>query len=289
MKLKKLAAGLGALGLLAIAAPSLAAPTLTYTTANYGVQVLDPFGSIDWNSGSTAVAVGYNPFAQVNVGITTTYFSNAVGILDPDGNTFTTPGITPPPGSGNGWEFTVVATIIESSVCLVSQNGVGVPAGPGNPCVIATFSATGGSWNVYFDALADSSTVTGAGMTDGDLVMTGAIDPGLAGTFTASGTGGSGIFDFRGAVTYTNSAYITPDIEFSRATSTLQIGTSTGGWTPATGLPGAGGAAIPGIPQGAILLQADANQSYGIPEPTTLALLGLGLIGFVVGSRRRVC
>jgi len=284
MKLKTLAASLGAVGLLAIAAPSYAIPSLTWTSTNYGTQVVDPFGGLDWNSAGTAVSVGFDPTVVTSM-VTTVYWANAVGIKDPNGNTYNTPGITPPVNNPAGWEFTVYATIVEQATCTATLLG-GAPSAL-NPCIQSNFTTLSGSYDIYFDALADSNLVSGAGITDGDLVISGNMYAGFAGTFTSTGNNdGSGIFRFRGGVDYTNPLYIAPGLDYSRATSTLQFGSDTGGWTAPTSTPDTAGGTT-GLPRTYLAFQADGNQTFGIPEPGTLALLGLGLVGFVVGTRRR--
>lgn len=285
MNLSKIAVGLSAVGLLAVAAPSFAIPSLTWTSTNFGTQTVDPFGGIDWNSAGTAVSVGFNP-AVANSVITTTYWANAVGIKDPNGGTYATPGINPP--AANGWEFTIKAVITETSICLLTADFNATPVSALNPCISALFVTVNGSYDVYFDPLADANLVTGAGITDGDVVLSGTVNSGVAGSFNVTGPGsGTGAFSFKGAVTYTNNAYINPDLDFSRATTTLQIGGDTGGWQAPTSQPNGGGGTT-GLPANYLAFQADGNQTFGIPEPGTLALLGLGLVGAVVGSRRRV-
>ena len=284
MKLKTLAASLGAIGLLAVAAPSYAIPSLTWTSTNYGTQSVDPFGGLEWDSASTAVSVGFDPTALTSV-VTTTFWSTANGIKSPSGSTFNTPGITPPGNNPVGWEFTIYATIVEQATCVLTLNG-GLP-GAGNPCIQSNFFTVGGSYDIYFDPLADANLVTGAGITDGDVVISGSMSPGFAGTFTTTGgNDGSGIFRFRGIVDSTNPLYIAPGLDYSRATSTLQFGDDTGGWTAPSSLPGAAGGTA-SLPQGYLAFQADGNQTFDIPEPGSLALLGVGLVGFVVGTRRK--
>ena len=77
MKLKRLAAGLGALGLLAIAAPSFAIPTLTFTSGA-NTYTVDPFGGIDWQSNATAISTA--PVFDGATTSTTSYLAAAEAI-----------------------------------------------------------------------------------------------------------------------------------------------------------------------------------------------------------------
>ena len=271
MKLKKLAARLGALGLLAVAAPSFAIPTLTIVDG-LNSYVVDPFGGMDWQSNATAVSTA--PVFDGVTQSTTTYLASATEIkLAGGANSFVS-------GLGSGYEFTIKATINETQTCLLWS---GLPFA--STCVVANFTAVGGTFDIYYDSVVDSNIVTGTGFVDGTKVISGSILPGPAGIFSLITS--SGVFDFDALVTFTNldstkDAYFNPALTSSNAIATLQIGGTTTDWTPPTSWVDGGG-----IPTGAIVFQADGNQTFNVPEPTTLALLGLGLVGFGAARRRR--
>lgn len=276
----KLAAGFSALGLLAVAAPSVAAPSLTFTTAANGTQVIDPFGGFDYISNATAVSTA--PVFDGTSIITTTYLASANAIQDPGGNNYNTPGIRPTtPLGSNPWEFTVKATITETAICILA----GGPTG----CVTALFTATGGSWDVYYDSTADADILAGTGYINGTRVLGGNISAGTAGTFTAiNATSGTGTFAFFGGVTFTQTdntkdAFFNPALTNTVAGAEIKIGGATTGWTAPTTWTEGGG-----IPTGALVFQADGNQSFtAVPEPGTLALVGLSLVGLGMVRRRR--
>ena len=289
--IKKLAAGLSALGLLAVAAPAFAIPALTYTTnttLGAGTYVLDVFNGFDYISNGSAVST---PVVYDGVTVsTTTYLASANAVLDADGNPFFTPGIAPatPLNDGigaefNPFEFTIKATIFEVAVCTVPGPN------PGDPCVQAAFYATGGTFDIYYDVTADANRALGTGYLDGTRIMGGSITPGLAGSFlvNSAGTGGSGNFSFFGEVTFTETdntkdAFVAPELKSTKAGAEIKIGTSTTSWTAPTSWVDGGG-----FPQDGLIFQADGNQSFSTPEPGTLAILGLGLVGIFASARRR--
>ena len=157
--------------------------------------------------------------------------------------------------------------------------------------MIGVFTAVGGTFDIYYDSTPDSNIVTGTGFVNGTKVISGSIAPGVgpAGTFTViSPTSGIGVFSFDGTVNFTEldstkDAYFNPALAATNAVATLQIGGTTTDWTTPTSWVDGGG-----IPAGALVFQADGNQTFKpIPEPVTLALVGLSLVGLGVTRRRR--
>jgi hypothetical protein len=228
----------------------------------------EPFGGFDWAQEGNAVTTGFAPVTGTV--INTTYWANAISVTREGGGVLSTPNLSPFNSSGT-YEYTVLATITETVTCLNAS------------CSQAQFTATGGQFNIYYDTSPDSNLVTGTGITDGSLLISGNINAGPAGVFVANGAAsGTGVFEFTGGVTYTNTAFINPALLATNAVATLQFGTSVTNWTPPTGIPGGGG-----IPTGALLFQADGNQAFTVPEPGTLALGGLSLLLAGMGRRRR--
>ena len=279
--IKTLAVGLGVLGALVAAPSSFAAPSLTFTDSASTTHVVNPFGGFDWASNATAFATAL-PFTAVNqtLATTTTYLAQAASIQLAGGGSST------PAGLGSLYEFTVKATIFETATCLAFN---------GTFCNFALFTATGGNFDIYFSATANANIVNGTGFVDGTRIIGGSILAsafGAAGSFNAtSATTGFGTFNFNAVVDFTETnasaaAYFAPALVASNAIATLQIGGTQTAWTPPT-RPNWGDGGTIGAND--IVFQADGNQTFtaAVPEPGTLALVGLSLAGLGLIRRRR--
>nr|WP_315400140.1 PEP-CTERM sorting domain-containing protein [uncultured Duganella sp.] len=133
------------------------------------------------------------------------------------------------------------------------------------------------------------STSTGCGTspgdTDGDgiIILSGHLVFNDA-SFTASGAVGTGSFDSRFMIDYVDPAYldiVTGSIFQDKVTGTTNVPSF---FTPTMMWDGATPTTVP-------FLKVDSSQTFAalaVPEPDTLAIMGLGLAGLAVGSRRKV-
>lgn len=276
MKLQAtLIAAASALSLLATATSASASPTLTFKDGA-NTYTVDPFGGFDYVSNASAIST--LPVYDGTTVMTTTYLASAIGVYQGAG-VANLPGLMPP---GGAFEFTVKATITETATCI--SMGVGF-------CEVAKFTATGGTWEVFYDQNPNANRDLGTGYVDGTRILAGNILPGVAGSFTAiSSTTGSGNFSFFGDVTFTETnntkdAWIDPALANTVAGAEIKIGNlTTNNWVAPTGWTDGGGFPTGGY----IAFQADGNQSVSgvAPEPATLALVGLSLLGLGVARRK---
>lgn len=270
--MKVLVGSIAAAGMLFTATAAVANPVLTVET-DFGTQIIDPFLGIDWTDQASAVVSNLNFDNNPLNPIVTEYLASATAInAAPFLTGLASTGVGAPAG---WWEITIKATIFETAVCNAFSGMI---------CTDVDFFATGGSFEIYFDRDANADRSVGSGFIDGILIMTGLINAGAAGSFVGDGVNGTGEFNFTGIVDWietdsTLDAYFTGDLNQSNAVATLQLGSdTTGGWQAPTAWLDFGRENINGL----LALQADGNQGFGyqqVPEPGTLALLGLGLLG----------
>lgn len=265
------------LSVLALAvAGAMAAPAQAFmiTTAD-GTK---SFTGFDWDSSGTAYTDA--PFNTVSGSpLTLTYYGWATAVKNGIFNVNLPNLDTSADGVNDGYEFTVVARLSETvDTCTTPSSG-------GTTC---SFTVLGGIFDIYYDTTANANATTGTGFEDGVKIISGTFGLQSGGSFHADTPGnGKGDDTLIASVTYTNLSYISQTLFSSRIGTTLQQGTfQTDGNYPRTGAPdGSGGIVLLPV-SGGDIFQADANQSFAVPEPDSLALVAGGLL-LGAGSLRR--
>lgn len=283
------------------------ASTIDVTVPGYGtIQV----ATLDWNPGN-ALAKGAIPLSDGQT--FDLYFQASLGNLIGTNGTQ-----IPVPGLGTQFEVTVIGGFSEK-VTSVNTN----PAA-GTSLAAFTRDTSPNALNffqIYFDTTPDANNLAGTGFNDGTLVASGYVtqaDGGFSvyglnsqtfgnldqfgandwlGTYSVNGAGGTNAMvhlnninpAMQSYFSFGGNTYLQFDLAFntSNILPYLQVNpskqfTDQNGnlFSPSVGL-------INGFSGPDMLFQADANSSAVVPEPSTIALVGAGLLGMGLFARRR--
>jgi hypothetical protein len=257
--------------------------TLNTTSAALNDGILQNFTGIDWNANGAGWIQGFNLNASNHVGDKDVFsfsyqaFANSIGSPSPTPHLR----VAPPGPAVGGYELTTFATLTETATCM------------NNGCSTIGITLDSGTWSVYFDTTPDANQAAGTGFLDGTLILGGSFTSGF-GSFAASGPISAGAFGAGGAflsgdVSYTNNAYINPDLINTSFQASLQF---PGQNSPTYTRP----ARFNGVSTGTdsrtrFVVQTDSSQDFSaasvVPEPATLSLLGIGMLAMGSLARRK--
>jgi hypothetical protein len=233
--------------------------------------------TFDWSSSGSGVAIDLGPFGTpfpVGTVFTFLYQAELVGLTDPNGNPIAFPGLT------TAFEYTAVAAIQEQVISFTN---------PAPGIFSAIFTTLGGQWAILNDIPADSDVPTGAGFDNGSVAAFGTINPNQL-TFFSATAGGIGIGStiLEGLVTSADPAFLDPsaiifDFRFEGTLNYPPLDSTTTGFFIGPGI--AGDYTVDGND---LLLKVDGSSKFSVPEPSTILLLGIGLLGLGGLSRKRI-
>ena len=271
---------------------ALAASSAQAFTLKDGTNVLATDSTtLDWNTTGSGVAKGVGPFGSpLTVGQTFQFlYQSNLASVDGDTTTafngldFNANGTK---GAGKSFEFTIVAKLTEQVTSLAGTTATfGLAGGPGDNKVA-----------IYYDTAANASTTGGTGFDDGQLIALLTIVPSnTQSTFTIAGAGGQGSTKIT-ALQLEAGDFIDPN--YLDGVSQLLFGVNfesnlnyPAGNSTTQNFHIGGSSLFPDYVAGGndIIFKVDGSNTFtnAVPEPGTMMLLGMGMMGLVGATRRR--
>jgi hypothetical protein len=247
--------------------------------------------TLDWNASGSGVAKGVGPFGNLILPGQEFQFLYQSNLASIDGNTnlqfdtgldFNANGTK---GAGKAFEFTIVAKLNEKVTGLNGNTATFSLNGPASDNKVA----------IYYDTNANASTTGGTGFDDGTLIALLTIVPGnTQSTFTVTGANnGQGSTKLSARIVEPGDFV---DSNYLQLVAGQMFGINfesnlnyPAGNSATTKFAVGGSALFPDYTTAPndIVFKVDGSNTFAVPEPGTMMLLGMGMLGLVGAKRRR--